>query len=83
MTQKPTATYQALATDQSTDQFVRETSAQIRGFRQGLAIGQQRAALEDDHQVLGRWIHLGCGGELVRLQGIARPVCTTCAREVR
>jgi hypothetical protein len=32
--------------------------------------------------VRGKWIHLGCGGELVHLQGIAHPVCTTCAREV-
>jgi hypothetical protein len=66
MTRKPTATHQTL----DTDQFVRETVAQIRGFRQGLAIGQ------------GQWIHLGCGGELVRLQGVAHPVCTSCAREV-
>ena len=31
----------------------------------------------------GAWIHLGCGGELTRLQGIDRPVCTKCGRTVR
>lgn len=30
----------------------------------------------------GRWIHLGCGGELTRLQGVNRPVCTACGKTV-
>lgn len=30
----------------------------------------------------GRWIHMGCGGELTRLQGINRPVCTSCGKTV-
>jgi hypothetical protein len=31
----------------------------------------------------GVWIHLGCGGELVRLQGLDRPVCSRCGKAVR
>lgn len=51
-----------------------------RTLREFVRRGQAAQAAVD--QVLGQWIHRRCGGELVRLRGVARPVCTACGKAV-
>jgi hypothetical protein len=68
--------------DQALREFVGRVLAAQRAVDQVLEEHQNAPKRTD--QVLGDWIHFGpCGGKLVRLQGLRRPVCTKCAKEVR
>jgi hypothetical protein len=82
MRYQPTRTYSPELKTLAAEHPVPTAAARYQVARLELAkyFSQQAVGAQPDP---GAWIHLGCGGELVRLQGIPRPVCTECGKEAR